>query len=119
MKINYKNADGKTIELEVSEEVGTLTLESVAAEKSNDRLVEYTSFSIIPMISSFFIFFLLALTSPATLAILLFQFLSPDSSLSLCLPHVVRSIHLVSPCALLATYSIVFSIPSSSYLIFS
>jgi RNA polymerase sigma-70 factor (ECF subfamily) len=37
MKINYKDADGKTIELEVSEEVGTFYLESVAAEKSNDR----------------------------------------------------------------------------------
>lgn len=37
MKINYKNADGKTIELEVSEEVGTFYLESIEAEKKNDR----------------------------------------------------------------------------------
>jgi RNA polymerase sigma-70 factor (ECF subfamily) len=37
MKIKYKDADGKIIELEVSEEVGTFYLESVAAEKSNDR----------------------------------------------------------------------------------
>jgi len=37
MKINYKNAEGKIIELEVSEEVGTFYLESVEVEKSNDR----------------------------------------------------------------------------------
>mgnify|MGYP002409891470 CR=1 FL=1 len=37
MKINYKNADGKIIELEVSEEVGTFYLESIEAEKKNDR----------------------------------------------------------------------------------
>ncbi|MDA8227020.1 MAG: sigma factor-like helix-turn-helix DNA-binding protein [Desulfitobacterium hafniense] len=37
MKINYKDADGKIIELEVSDEVGTFYLESVEAEKSNDR----------------------------------------------------------------------------------
>ncbi len=37
MKINYKNADGKIIELEVADEVGAFYLESVEAEKSNDR----------------------------------------------------------------------------------
>lgn len=37
MKINYKDADGKIIELEVSEEVGTFYLESIEAEKKNDR----------------------------------------------------------------------------------
>ncbi len=37
MKINYRNADGKLIELEVSEEVGTFYLESFDAEKKNDR----------------------------------------------------------------------------------
>lgn len=37
MKINYKNADGKIIELEVADDVGTFYLESVEAEKSNDR----------------------------------------------------------------------------------
>ena len=37
MLINYKNADGKTIELEVSDEVGTFYLESIDAEKKNDR----------------------------------------------------------------------------------
>ena len=37
MKINYKNADGKTIELEVSDEVGTFYLESIDAENKNDR----------------------------------------------------------------------------------
>lgn len=37
MLINYKDADGKTIELEVSDEVGTFYLESVDAEKKNDR----------------------------------------------------------------------------------
>lgn len=37
MIINYRDADGKLIELEVSEEVGTFYLESVDAEKKNDR----------------------------------------------------------------------------------
>lgn len=37
MKINYKNADGKIIELLVEDKVGTFYLESVEAEKSNDR----------------------------------------------------------------------------------
>ena len=37
MKINYKDADGKILELEVSEEVGTFYLESTEAEKKNDR----------------------------------------------------------------------------------
>ncbi len=37
MKIKYKNANGKIIELEVSEEVGTFYLESIEAEKKNDR----------------------------------------------------------------------------------
>ena len=37
MKISYKDADGKIIELEVSEEVGAFYLESVKVEKSNDR----------------------------------------------------------------------------------
>ena len=37
MIINYKNADGKVIELEVSEEVGTFYVESMDAEKKNDR----------------------------------------------------------------------------------
>jgi len=37
MLINYKNADGKTIELEVSDEVGTFYLESIDAENKNDR----------------------------------------------------------------------------------
>lgn len=37
MKITYKDADGKIIELEVSEEVGAFYLESVKVEKSNDR----------------------------------------------------------------------------------
>ncbi len=37
MKIDYKDADGKVIELEVADEVGTFYLESVEAEKSNDR----------------------------------------------------------------------------------
>lgn len=37
MKINYKDADGQIIELEVSEEVGIYYLESIEAEKSNDR----------------------------------------------------------------------------------
>ena len=37
MLINYKNADGKTIALEVSDEVGTFYLESIDAENKNDR----------------------------------------------------------------------------------
>ena len=37
MKINYKDADGKLIDIEVSEEVGTFYLESIEAEKKNDR----------------------------------------------------------------------------------
>lgn len=37
MKIDYRNADGKIIELEVSEEVGTFYLESIDAERKNDR----------------------------------------------------------------------------------
>ena len=37
MQINYMNADGKIIELEVSEEVGTFYLESIESEKKNDR----------------------------------------------------------------------------------
>lgn len=37
MKINYKDADGKIIELEVSDEVGTFYLSSVEAEKKNER----------------------------------------------------------------------------------
>lgn len=37
MLINYKDADGKVIELEVSEEVGTFYVESMDAEKKNDR----------------------------------------------------------------------------------
>ena len=37
MKINYKDANGQVIELEVSDEVGTFYLESVKREKSNDR----------------------------------------------------------------------------------
>ena len=37
MKINYKDADGKNIDIEVSEEVGTFYLESIEAEKKNDR----------------------------------------------------------------------------------
>ena len=37
MIINYKNADGKTIALEVSDEVGTFYLESIDAENKNDR----------------------------------------------------------------------------------
>ena len=37
MRISYRDADGKIIELEVSEEVGVFYLESVKAEKSNDR----------------------------------------------------------------------------------
>lgn len=37
MKINYKAADGKIIKLEVADEVGAFYLESIEAEKSNDR----------------------------------------------------------------------------------
>ncbi|GAB6172937.1 hypothetical protein JCM15765_24150 [Paradesulfitobacterium aromaticivorans] len=37
ISINYKDADGKILELEVSEEVGTFYLESIEAEKKNDR----------------------------------------------------------------------------------
>ena len=37
MKINYRTADGKTIELEVSDDVGTFYLDSVDSEKKNDR----------------------------------------------------------------------------------
>ena len=37
MFINYTTADGKTIELEVSDEVGSFYLESVEAEKKNTR----------------------------------------------------------------------------------
>ncbi|GAB6174473.1 hypothetical protein JCM15765_39510 [Paradesulfitobacterium aromaticivorans] len=35
--INYKDTDGKILELEVSEKVGTFYLESTEAEKKNDR----------------------------------------------------------------------------------
>jgi len=37
MLINYKDADGKIIELEVSDEVGTFYLSSVEEEKRNER----------------------------------------------------------------------------------
>jgi len=37
MLINYKDADGKIIELEVSNEVGTFYLSSVEEEKRNER----------------------------------------------------------------------------------
>ena len=37
MKINYTTADGKTFELEVSDEVGSFYLGSVEAEKKNTR----------------------------------------------------------------------------------
>lgn len=37
MKINYKDADGRIIELEVSDEVGTFYLSSVEEEKKNER----------------------------------------------------------------------------------
>lgn len=37
VKIKYKNANETIIELEVSEEVGTFYLESIEAEKKNDR----------------------------------------------------------------------------------
>ena len=37
MKINYKDTDGKIIEIEVSNEVGIFYLESIENEKKNDR----------------------------------------------------------------------------------
>jgi len=37
IQINYRTADGKIIELEVSEEVGTFYVESMDAEEKNDR----------------------------------------------------------------------------------
>ena len=37
MKINYRTADGKTIELEVPDDVGSFYIDSVGAEKKNDR----------------------------------------------------------------------------------
>lgn len=37
MLINYKTADGQTIELDVSDEIGTFYLSSLEAEKKNDR----------------------------------------------------------------------------------
>ncbi|HBT65237.1 MAG TPA: hypothetical protein DEB10_11330 [Ruminococcaceae bacterium] len=37
MLINYKDADGRIIELEVSDEVGTFYLSSVEEEKKNER----------------------------------------------------------------------------------
>ena len=37
MKINYIDADGKVLEMEVSEEVGQFYLKSMRAETSNDR----------------------------------------------------------------------------------
>ena len=37
MKINYKTEDGKIIELEVSDDVGNFYLESIDAEKKNNR----------------------------------------------------------------------------------
>ena len=37
MKINYRTADGKTIELEVSDDLGTFYLESVEEEKKNSK----------------------------------------------------------------------------------
>ena len=37
MRINYITADGKTIEIEVSDDVGTFYLESIDAEKKNNR----------------------------------------------------------------------------------
>lgn len=37
MHISYTGANGKTIELEVSDEVGSFYLDSVAAEKKNTR----------------------------------------------------------------------------------
>lgn len=37
MKIHYTDADGKSIEIEVSDDVGAFYLESIEAEKKNDR----------------------------------------------------------------------------------
>lgn len=37
MKINYKLADGKTTELDVSDKIGAFYLESLEEEKKNDR----------------------------------------------------------------------------------
>jgi len=37
MIINYQADDGRFIELEVAEEIGTFYLESIAAEKKNGR----------------------------------------------------------------------------------
>ena len=37
MRINYTDADGRVLELEVSAEVGEFYLESIEEEKSNDR----------------------------------------------------------------------------------
>ncbi|MEQ8235614.1 MAG: sigma factor-like helix-turn-helix DNA-binding protein [Syntrophomonadaceae bacterium] len=37
MKINYKDANGKFIEMDVSDEVGTFYLSSVEEEKCNER----------------------------------------------------------------------------------
>jgi len=37
MLINYKDADGRIIELEVSDEVGTFYISSVEEEKKNER----------------------------------------------------------------------------------
>ena len=37
MKINYRTADGKTIELEVPDDVRSFYIDSVGAEKKNDR----------------------------------------------------------------------------------
>lgn len=37
MIINYKNANSQIIELEVSDEIGTFYLESIEAEKRNER----------------------------------------------------------------------------------
>lgn len=37
MKINYKDADGKTIELEVPDKIGTFYLNSIEEEKRNER----------------------------------------------------------------------------------
>ena len=37
MKIAYTDADGRVVEIEVSDEVGEFYLDSIRAEKSNDR----------------------------------------------------------------------------------
>ena len=37
MKINYQDADGKSIEMDVSDEVGTFYLSSAEEEKRNER----------------------------------------------------------------------------------